>query len=50
MDKETDDHFGRSVAIDGDKIVVGAEEEDTGGTNAGAAYIFDTNGNQLHKI
>ncbi|NEO97557.1 MAG: hypothetical protein F6K58_02360 [Symploca sp. SIO2E9] len=39
-DKEADDFFGRSVAISGEWAIVGAYEEDTGGQNAGAAYIF----------
>ena len=39
-DAERDDAFGRSVAVSGDTAVVGAYEEDTGGTNAGAAYVF----------
>ena len=34
------DQFGKSVAIDGETIVVGAPGEDTGATNAGAAYVF----------
>ena len=32
-----DDYFGRSVAIDSDTIVVGADRQDT---NTGAAYVF----------
>ena len=39
-DKQADDYFGRSVAISGDWAIVGAPYEDTGGTDAGAAYIF----------
>jgi len=38
---EEDDHFGCSVASVGDKVVVGADHDDGGGTNAGAAYLFD---------
>lgn len=43
-DRQDNDHFGFSVAIDGDTLVVGAERED-GGTddplsNAGAAYVY----------
>lgn len=34
------DRFGHSVAISGDVVVVGADLDDTGGTNAGAAYVF----------
>lgn len=35
------DQFGRSVAIDGDTLVVGAQLDDsTGNNNSGAAYVF----------
>jgi len=37
--------FGYSVAID-DVIVVGANGDDESGSNAGAAYIFNYNGNE----
>jgi hypothetical protein len=43
-DAETDDHFGESVFISGDYAIVGAWFEDTGGSNAGAAYIFKRTG------
>ncbi len=51
-----DDYFGRSVAISGDTIVVGASDEDSNGTgvndvqtnnsrqNSGAAYVFSRSG------
>jgi hypothetical protein len=41
-DKQAYDQFGESVAIssDGNTAIVGASHEDTGGGNAGAAYIF----------
>lgn len=47
-DRTTGDHFGKSVAIEGNYLVVGAEQEDIDGdggfgdtlSNAGAAYIF----------
>ncbi|MBN2778841.1 MAG: choice-of-anchor D domain-containing protein [Bacteroidales bacterium] len=40
-DRQIDDYFGVSVAIDGDYIVVGAHNEDAGGLlDAGSAYIF----------
>ena len=40
-DRQVDDYFGVSVAIDGDYIVVGAHNEDAGGMlDAGSAYIF----------
>ena len=35
------DRFGASVAISGNKVVVGAHGDDTGAANAGAAYVFD---------
>ena len=34
------DHFGWSVAISGDYVISGMIGNDTGGNNAGAAYIF----------
>ncbi len=40
-DAQTYDYFGWSVSIDGDSAIVGARDEDFGGTNAGAAYIFE---------
>jgi len=43
-DKEASDLFGHSVSIDGDTVVVGANYEDTGGVNTGAAYIFTRDG------
>jgi len=49
-DAEANDRFGRSVAISDSRIVVGAYDEDSNGTDAGAAYIFDLDGNQLAKI
>lgn len=36
--------FGASVAISGDTLVVGAPQENGGGTAAGAAYVFVRNG------
>ncbi|MCY2990027.1 MAG: hypothetical protein NTY19_19460 [Planctomycetota bacterium] len=45
------DSFGRSVAVSGSTIVVGAYEADVGATGAGAAYVFDvTSGNLLHAL
>jgi hypothetical protein len=37
------DHFGTSVAVSGHIVVVGAADDDTGGGNAGSAYVFDAN-------
>ena len=41
-DAQAVDEFGFSVAVSGDTAVVGANREDAGGTNAGAAYIAST--------
>jgi len=35
------DHYGRSVALSGNSIVVGAYFDDQGGLEAGSAYFFD---------
>jgi len=35
------DYFGRAVAISGTRVVVGAPNDDTGGANAGIAYLYD---------
>lgn len=34
------DHFGQAVAVSGDVAVIGSPEDDDGGSNAGAAYVF----------
>ncbi len=39
-DAQANDYFGRSVSISGDVLVVGANREDSGANNAGAAYLF----------
>jgi hypothetical protein len=45
-DRAPDDWFGRSVAVDGDRIVVGAWGDDEHGANTGAAYVFTWQGTQ----
>lgn len=35
------DQFGHSLAIDGDRLVVGAWLDDSAATNAGIAYVYD---------
>ena len=35
------DTFGESVAISGTRVVVGANGDDTGATDAGSAYVYD---------
>ena len=49
-DDQIDDWYGKSVAVSVNRIVVGASGEDTGGTDNGAVYIYDINGNELRKI
>jgi len=47
------DRFGYSVDVDGDYIIVGAyfEDDATGGSSSGKAYIFDApTGNLLHTL
>ena len=41
-DAEADDAFGSAVAVSNNRIVVGANNEDTGGQDAGSAYIFSS--------
>ena len=47
---EVNDRFGVSVAIDAGNIVVGADSDNTGATQAGSAYLFDTGGNLLQTL
>ena len=45
-DVESGDQFGGHISISGDGayVIAGARQEDTGGSNAGAAYIFSRSG------
>ena len=43
-DAQTGDEFGYSIDISSDTVVAGAWYEDTGGSNAGAAYVFTRSG------
>lgn len=51
-DTSTSDNFGRSVAISGNYCIVGTyQEDDSGGTNSGKAYIFNvTTGALVHTL
>ncbi|MFK7928930.1 MAG: hypothetical protein AB8H79_12130, partial [Myxococcota bacterium] len=40
-DLGTNDRFGWDVAVDGDRIVVGAYQNDEAGDDAGAVYVFE---------
>lgn len=45
------DYFGYSVAAMGtDRVLIGAYRDDTGATDAGAAYLFTTNGVLLNTF
>lgn len=43
-DAATTDLFGWSVAISGDRVAIGAPNEDEGDINAGAVYVFKRSG------
>jgi hypothetical protein len=43
-DGAANDHFGKSVAVSGDTVVVGAPFDDDNGTDCGAAYVFRYDG------
>jgi hypothetical protein len=52
-DAQASDIFGSSVDIHGNYAVVGAWQEDGGGTDSGAVYVFKfdgTNWNEIQKI
>jgi len=42
-DPASHDHFGLSVAINGDTVVVGARGNDDHGSDSGSAYVFSRN-------
>ncbi|MEE8451772.1 MAG: Ig-like domain-containing protein [Thermoguttaceae bacterium] len=47
----TNGAFGRSVALVGDSLLIGARFDDTAGEDAGAAYLFDViTGELLHTL
>ena len=39
-DAQARDYFGSSISVDGDWLITGADLEDAGGFQAGAAYVF----------
>lgn len=49
-DAQSGDNFGRDLSVGSGRIVVGAPFEDARGANAGAAYIFDLEGNEITKF
>jgi hypothetical protein len=44
----SNDRFGLSMAISGERMVVGAPLDDTGATETGVAYVYDLNGVMPH--
>lgn len=49
-DGDSGDRLGIAVAINGSRIVVGAYLDDDAGSNAGSAYVIDTNGSLIYKL
>lgn len=48
---EVNDYFGLRVALEGNFVIVGARDDNTGATSAGSVYIYDvTTGGLLHTI
>jgi len=43
-DAAVDDRFGISVSVSGDRIIIGAFNDDDAGSNSGSAYVYDFNG------
>ncbi len=43
-DARLNDLFGKSVAVDGDTVVIGADRDDDAGLSSGSAYVFVRNG------
>ncbi len=41
---EGGDEFGASVSLSGDYLIVGAHQDDDGGSNSGSAYVLHRNG------
>jgi hypothetical protein len=48
-DANAGDNFGISVAIDGNTAVVGAYQNDSNGSDCGAAYVYELSGSQWLK-
>jgi len=43
-DSAAGDYFGRSVSVDGDTVLIGADNDDDGGSSSGSAYVFIQSG------
>lgn len=50
-DKAPEDHFGSSVALEGERAIIAANANDDWGSWSGSAYVFDTvSGVELYKL
>jgi hypothetical protein len=49
-DGERGDAFGRSVAIDSNRVLVGTPYDDDLGVDSGACYLFQEQGGQWHQV
>ena len=50
-DEGDGDEFGREIAVDGDIVIVGAQDEDGAGLDRGAAYLINyKTGEELFKL
>jgi len=47
---DINDLFGKSISIDRNYVLIGANRDNTGANNAGSVYLFDTSGNLLQTI
>ena len=43
-DAAADEYFGVSVGMSGDSVIIGAHQDDDGGTKSGSAYVFTRSG------
>ena len=41
-DPSTNDYFGTSVAVSGTRVIVAADHDDTGFSNSGVVYVYET--------
>ena len=48
-DGESSDDFSRSVAVNGETVVVGADSNDDNGLNSGSAYIYQFDGTNWNE-
>jgi len=44
------ERFGRGVAINGDKVIIGADRDEHNGGTSGAAYVFTSSGEYRQKL